>query len=96
LNSEGINTKEAYSTMSNAKSASKPLYLAYTNGVIISLGVGKEVRHGEFLGDVPPYFGGQSRNLNSSWGFMKILEMRKETSEFLDQTTGMIFDMYAQ
>jgi len=97
-NTEGINAKEAYTTMSNAlKSAGKPIVFS-----LCEWGDNKPWEWGKpvgnlwrISGDIYPCFDCEHKHEGnwSSWGFMKILEMRKDIRKYSGPDHWNDFDM---
>jgi alpha-galactosidase len=96
-NTEGINAKEAYSTMSNAlKTAGKPIVFS-----LCEWGDNQPWNWGEPIGnlwrisgDISPCFDCEDNHGSwSSWGFMKIIEMRKDIRKFSGPDHWNDFDM---
>ncbi len=97
-NTEGINAKEAYTTMSNAlKTAGKPIVFS-----LCEWGDNQPWNWGEpvgnlwrISGDIYPCFDCEYKHPEnwSSWGFMKIIEMRKDIRQFSGPDHWNDFDM---
>lgn len=97
-NTEGINAKEAYTTMSNAlKTAGKPIVFS-----LCEWGDNKPWEWGKSVGnlwrisgDIYPCFDCEYKHPEnwSSWGFMKILEMRKDIRKYSGPDHWNDFDM---
>jgi len=98
-NTEGITAKEAYTTMSNAlKTAGKPIVFS-----LCEWGDNKPWEWAKpvgnlwrISGDIYPCFDCEFKHVEgnwSSWGFMKILEMRKDIRKFSGPDHWNDFDM---
>lgn len=97
-NTEGINAKEAYTTMSNAlKTAGKPIVFS-----LCEWGDNKPWEWGKpvgnlwrISGDIYPCFDCEHKHEGnwSSWGFMRILEMRKDIRKYSGPDHWNDFDM---
>ena len=97
-NTEGINAKEAYTTMSNAlKAAGRPIVFS-----LCEWGDNKPWEWGEpvgnlwrISGDIYPCFDCEHKHPGnwSSWGFMKIIEMRKDIRQYSGPDHWNDFDM---
>lgn len=97
-NTEGINAKEAYTTMSNAlKTAGKSIVFS-----LCEWGDNQPWNWGEpvgnlwrISGDIYPCFDCEYKHPEnwSSWGFMKIIEMRKDIRQFSGPDHWNDFDM---
>lgn len=97
-NTEGINAKEAYTTMSNAlKTAGKPIVFSLCEwGGNEPWNWGKPVGSlWRISGDIYPCFDCEHKHEGnwSSWGFMKILEMRKDIRKYSGPDHWNDFDM---
>jgi alpha-galactosidase len=98
-NTEGINAKEAYTTMSNAlKTAGKPIVFSLCEwGDNQPWDWGKPVGNlWRISGDIYPCFDCEFKHEQgnwSSWGFMKIIEMRKNIRKFSGPDHWNDFDM---
>jgi len=96
-NTEGINAKEAYTTMSNAlKTAGKPIVFSLCEwGDNQPWNWGKPVGNlWRISGDISPCFDCEDNHGTwSSWGFMKIIEMRKDIRKFSGPDHWNDFDM---
>lgn len=97
-NTEGINAKEAYTTMSNAlKTAGKPIVFSLCEwGDNQPWEWGKPVGNlWRISGDIYPCFDCEYKHEGnwSSWGFMKILEMRKDIRKYSGPDHWNDFDM---
>jgi len=97
-NTEGINSKEAYTTMSHAlKLAGKPIVFSIcewgdTKPWEWAKPIGNLWR---ISGDIYPCFNCEHQHEGnwSSWGFMKIIEMRKDIRKFSGPDHWNDFDM---
>ncbi|WP_159800098.1 glycoside hydrolase family 27 protein [Flavobacterium sp. MK4S-17] len=97
-NTEGINAKEAYTTMSNAlKTAGKPILFS-----LCEWGDNQPWEWGEpvgnmwrISGDIYPCFDCEYKHPEnwSSWGFMKIIDMRKGIRKYSGPDHWNDFDM---
>lgn len=98
-NTQGITAKEAYTTMSNAlKTAGKPIVFS-----LCEWGDNKPWEWGKPLGnlwrisgDIYPCFDCEYKHEEgnwSSWGFMKIIEMRKDIRKYSGPDHWNDFDM---
>ena len=97
-NTQGINAKEAYTTMSNAlKTAARPIVFS-----LCEWGDNKPWEWGtpvgnlwRISGDIYPCFDCEFKHEGnwSSWGFMKIIEMRKDIRKFSGPDHWNDFDM---
>lgn len=97
-NTEGINAKEAYTTMSNAlKTAGKPIVFSLCEwGDNQPWNWAKPVGNlWRISGDIYPCFDCEYKHEGnwSSWGFMKILEMRKDIRKYSGPDHWNDFDM---
>ncbi|WP_298120953.1 glycoside hydrolase family 27 protein [Flavobacterium sp.] len=96
-NTEGINAKEAYATMSNAlKKAGKPIVFSLCEwGDNQPWNWGKPIGNlWRISGDINPCFDCENNHGTwSSWGFMKIIEMRKDIRKFSGPDHWNDFDM---
>lgn len=98
-NTEGITAKEAYSTMSNAlKTAGKPIVFSLCEwGDHQPWNWAKPIGNlWRISGDIYPCFDCEFKHLEgnwSSWGFMKILEMRPNIRSFSGPDHWNDFDM---
>lgn len=97
-NTEGINAKEAYTTMSNAlKTAGKPIVFSLCEwGDNKPWDWGKPVGNlWRISGDIYPCFDCEYKHPEnwSSWGVMKIVEMRKDIRKFSGPDHWNDFDM---
>ncbi|GEP50927.1 hypothetical protein FNO01nite_15990 [Flavobacterium noncentrifugens] len=97
-NTEGINSKEAYATMSNAlKTAGKPIVFSLCEwGDTKPWEWGKPIGNlWRISGDISPCFDCEDKHEGnwSSWGFMKIAEMRKDIRKFSGPDHWNDFDM---
>jgi len=97
-NTEGINAKEAYTTMSNAlKTAGKPIVFSLCEwGDNDPWKWGKPIGNlWRISGDIYPCFNCEFKHPEnwSSWGFMKIAEMRKDIRKFSGPDHWNDFDM---
>ena len=98
-NTQGITAKEAYSTMSNAlKTAGKPIVFS-----LCEWGDNQPWEWGKLIGnlwrisgDIYPCFDCEFKHEQgnwSSWGFMKIIEMRKDIRKYSGPDHWNDFDM---
>lgn len=97
-NTEGINAKEAYTTMSNAlKTTAKPIVFSLCEwGDNKPWDWAKPVGNlWRISGDIYPCFDCEFKHEGnwSSWGFMKIIEMRKDIRKFSGPDHWNDFDM---
>lgn len=98
-NTDGINAKEAYTTMSNAlKTAGKPIVFSLCEwGDNKPWNWGKPVGNlWRISGDIYPCFDCEYKHVDgnwSSWGFMKIIEMRKDIRKYSGPDHWNDFDM---
>ncbi len=98
-NTQGINAKEAYATMSNAlKTAEKPIVFSLCEwGDNQPWNWAKPIGNlWRISGDIYPCFDCEFKHKDgnwSSWGFMKILEMRKDIRKFSGPDHWNDFDM---
>jgi alpha-galactosidase len=96
-NTEGINAKEAYTTMSNAlKTAGKPIVFSLCEwGDNQPWNWGKPIGNlWRISGDISPCFDCEDNHGTwSSWGFMKIIDMRKDIRKFSGPDHWNDFDM---
>lgn len=96
-NTEGINAKEAYSTMSNAlKIAGKPIVFSLCEwGDNQPWNWAKPIGNlWRISGDIYPCFDCEFKHDTwSSWGFMKIVDMRKDIRKFSGPDHWNDFDM---
>lgn len=98
-NTQGITAKEAYTTMSNAlKTAGRPIVFSLCEwGDNQPWEWGKEVGNlWRISGDIYPCFDCEFHHEEgnwSSWGFMKILEMRKDIRKYSGPDHWNDFDM---
>lgn len=98
-NTEGINAKEAYTTMSNAlQTTGKPIVFSLCEwGDNQPWDWGKPVGNlWRISGDIYPCFDCEFKHEQgnwSSWGFMKIIEMRKNIRKFSGPDHWNDFDM---
>ena len=97
-NTEGINSKEAYATMSNAlKTAGKPIVFSLCEwGDTKPWEWGKPIGNlWRISGDISPCFDCEDKHEGnwSSWGFMKIAEMHKDIRKFSGPDHWNDFDM---
>ncbi len=97
-NTQGINAKEAYTTMSNAlKTAGKPIVFSLCEwGDNQPWDWAKSVGNlWRISGDIYPCFDCEYKHPEnwSSWGFMKIIEMRKDIRKFSGPDHWNDFDM---
>ncbi|MFV8343951.1 glycoside hydrolase family 27 protein [Flavobacterium sp. XS2P39] len=98
-NTEGITAKEAYTTMSNAlKIAGKPIVFSLCEwGDNKPWNWGKPVGNlWRISGDIYPCFDCEYKHVDgnwSSWGFMKIIEMRKDIRKYSGPDHWNDFDM---
>jgi alpha-galactosidase len=96
-NTEGINAKEAYTTMSNAlKIAGKPILFNLCEwGDNQPWDWAKPIGNSwRISGDISPCFDCEDNHGTwSSWGFMKIIDMRKDIRKFSGPDHWNDFDM---
>jgi len=97
-NTEGISAKEAYTTMSNAlKTAGKPILFSLCEwGDNQPWNWGKPIGNmWRISGDIYPCFDCEYKHEGnwSSWGFMKIIDMRKDIRKFSGPDHWNDFDM---
>lgn len=97
-NTQGINAKEAYATMSNAlKTAGRPIVFSLCEwGDNQPWDWGKPIGNlWRISGDIYPCFDCEHKHPEnwSSWGVMKILEMRKNIRQFSGPDHWNDFDM---
>nr|WP_198999993.1 glycoside hydrolase family 27 protein [Flavobacterium sp. ASV13] len=98
-NTQGITAKEAYSTMSNAlKTAGKPIVFSLCEwGDNQPWEWGKPIGNlWRISGDIYPCFDCEFKHEEgnwSSWGFMKIIEMRKDIRKYSGPDHWNDFDM---
>jgi alpha-galactosidase len=98
-NTQGISAKEAYATMSNAlKTAGKPIVFSLCEwGDNQPWEWGKPIGNlWRISGDIYPCFDCEFKHVEgnwSSWGFMKIVEMRKDIRKYSGPDHWNDFDM---